>query len=109
MTTALLSYTGVSATGASCRRLNAMLINMGFISLVFARHILHGFSIEDTPFKQKAIALTMLTSAVASTGNCTPQTETVAYITLVACLFSNKWALRINSFSTVFKVGSLIL
>ncbi|CEL61091.1 High-affinity methionine permease OS=Saccharomyces cerevisiae (strain ATCC 204508 / S288c) GN=MUP1 PE=1 SV=1 [Rhizoctonia solani AG-1 IB] len=72
MTTALLSYTGVSAT-------------------VFARHILHGFNIEDTPFKQKAIALTMLTSAVAT------------------CLFSNKWALRINSFSTVFKVGSLIL
>ncbi|KAF8756933.1 Amino acid permease [Rhizoctonia solani] len=72
MTTALLSYTGVSAT-------------------VFARHILHGFDIEDTPFKQKSIALAMLTSAVAT------------------CLFSNKWALRINSFSTAFKVGSLIL
>ncbi|CAE6431958.1 unnamed protein product [Rhizoctonia solani] len=72
MTTALLSYTGVSAT-------------------VFARHILHGFNIENTPLKQKAIALAMLTSAVAT------------------CLFSNKWALRINSFSTVFKVGSLIL
>ncbi|KAJ1304373.1 hypothetical protein OPQ81_005525 [Rhizoctonia solani] len=72
ITTALLSYTGVSAT-------------------VFARHILHGFDIEDTPFKQKAIALTMLTSAIA------------------ACLFSNRWALRINSFSTAFKVGSLVL
>ncbi|KDN44459.1 hypothetical protein RSAG8_05506, partial [Rhizoctonia solani AG-8 WAC10335] len=72
LTTALLSYTGVSAT-------------------VFARHILHGFDIEDTAFKQKGIALAMLTSAIA------------------VCLFSNRWALKINSFSTVFKVGSLVL
>ncbi|CAE6519961.1 unnamed protein product [Rhizoctonia solani] len=72
LTTALLSYTGVSAT-------------------VFARHILHGFNIEDTAFKQKGIALAMLTSAIA------------------VCLFSNRWALKINSFSTVFKVGSLVL
>ncbi|CAE6508828.1 unnamed protein product [Rhizoctonia solani] len=52
ITTALLSYTGVSAT-------------------VFARHILHGFDIEATAFKQKAIALAMLASAIAVpyTGN----------------------------------------
>ncbi|KAG8713238.1 hypothetical protein FRC11_012860, partial [Ceratobasidium sp. 423] len=47
ITTALLSYTGVSAT-------------------VFARHIIHGFDIEDTAFKQKAIALAMLTSGIAA-------------------------------------------
>ncbi|CAE6411060.1 unnamed protein product [Rhizoctonia solani] len=72
LTTALLSYTGVSAT-------------------VFARHILHGFDIEDTAFKQRAIALAMLTSGIG------------------VCLFSSKWALKINGFSTVFKVGSLVL
>ncbi|CAE6482681.1 unnamed protein product [Rhizoctonia solani] len=71
LTTALLSYTGVSAT-------------------VFARHILHGFNVEDTALKQKAIALAMLTSAIGG-----------------PVLFL--WALKINSFSTVFKVGSLVL
>ncbi|CAE6410770.1 unnamed protein product [Rhizoctonia solani] len=71
LTTALLSYTGVSAT-------------------VFARHILHGFNIEDTAFKQRSIALAMLTSAIGGS-------------------VLSLWALKINSFSTVFKVGSLVL
>lgn len=72
ITTALLGYTGVSAT-------------------VFAKHILHGFDIEANSFRQRSIALTMLTCAVS------------------VCLFSNKWALRVNSFSTFFKIGSLVL
>jgi len=63
----------------------------GVSSTVFAKHVLHALDVEITPLRQRSIAIAMITCAVS------------------ACLFSNKWALRMNSVATVFKVGGLVL
>ncbi|KAG8714495.1 hypothetical protein FRC08_011859 [Ceratobasidium sp. 394] len=64
---------------------------VGMGSTVFAKHVLQAFEIESTPFRQRLIAITHLSSAIA------------------VCLVSNKWALRLNNFTAVFKLGALIL
>ncbi|KAG9126928.1 hypothetical protein FRC07_001392, partial [Ceratobasidium sp. 392] len=72
ITTVLSGYTGIGAT-------------------VFAKHVIQAFDLEYTPFKQRAIAISMLGSVIA------------------VCLLSSKWALRLNNIVTVFKVGSLVM
>ncbi|KAG8733651.1 hypothetical protein FRC12_018811 [Ceratobasidium sp. 428] len=72
ITTVLSGYTGIGAT-------------------VFARHVIQAFDLEYTPFKQRAIAISMLSSVIA------------------VCLLSSKWALRLNNIVTFFKVGSLVM
>ncbi|QRV79336.1 amino acid permease [Ceratobasidium sp. AG-Ba] len=63
----------------------------GMGSTVFAKHAIQSFGLEYTPFRQKLIAITHLSSAVA------------------VCLFSTKWALRMNNVATVFKPAALLL
>ncbi|KAG8681122.1 hypothetical protein FRC09_017743, partial [Ceratobasidium sp. 395] len=72
ITTVLSGYTGIGAT-------------------VFARHVIQAFDLEYTPFKQRAIAISMLSSVIA------------------VCLLSSKWALRLNNIVTFFKLGSLVM
>ncbi|KAG9097730.1 hypothetical protein FS749_005663 [Ceratobasidium sp. UAMH 11750] len=72
ITTVLSGYTGIGAT-------------------VFAKHVIQAFDLEYTPFKQRAIAITMLSSVIA------------------VCLLSNKWALRLNNIITMVKVGALLM
>ncbi|KAH7339412.1 amino acid/polyamine transporter I [Rhizoctonia solani] len=71
--------------------INALLGHSGVSSTVFAQHILHGFDIEITPLRQRSIAIAMSTVAIW------------------VCLFSNKWALRVNGVAAFFKIGCLIL
>ncbi|CAE7077488.1 unnamed protein product [Rhizoctonia solani] len=58
---------------------------------LFAQHILHGYDIAITPLRQRSIAIAILTVAIG------------------VCLFSNKWALRVNSVAAFFKIGCLVL
>ncbi|CAE6453007.1 unnamed protein product [Rhizoctonia solani] len=67
------------------------LSHSGIISTVFAKHVLHGYNIEDTPFRQRSIAIAMSTIAIW------------------VCLFSNKWALRVNGVAAFFQMGCLLL
>ncbi|CEL61089.1 High-affinity methionine permease OS=Saccharomyces cerevisiae (strain ATCC 204508 / S288c) GN=MUP1 PE=1 SV=1 [Rhizoctonia solani AG-1 IB] len=69
----------------------ALLSHAGVSSTVFAKHVLHGYDIEVTPFRQRSIAIAMSTAAIW------------------VCLFSNKWALRVNGVAAFFKIGCLIL
>ncbi|CAE6446116.1 unnamed protein product [Rhizoctonia solani] len=69
----------------------ALLSHAGVSSTVFAKHVLHGFNIEATPFWQRSIAIAMTTAAIW------------------VCLFSNKWALRVNAIAAFFKIGCLFL
>ncbi|QRV75849.1 amino acid permease [Ceratobasidium sp. AG-Ba] len=72
ITTVLSGYTGIGAT-------------------VFAKHVLQAFDIEFSPFRQRAIAIGMLTTVIS------------------ICLVSSKWALRLNNIVTFFKAGSLVM
>ncbi|CAE6467378.1 unnamed protein product [Rhizoctonia solani] len=69
----------------------ALLSHVGVSATVFAKHILHGFDIEVTPIRQRSLAISMATVAIW------------------VCLFSNKWALRVNGVAAVFKIGCLVL
>ncbi|KAF8706004.1 Amino acid permease, partial [Rhizoctonia solani] len=69
----------------------ALLSHAGVSSTVFAKHVLHGYDIEATPFRQRSIAIAMSTVAIW------------------VCLFSNKWALRVNGIAAFFKIGCLVL
>ncbi|CAE6410754.1 unnamed protein product [Rhizoctonia solani] len=71
--------------------ITALLSHAGVSSTVFAKHVLDGYDIEVTPTRQKSIAIAMTTVAIW------------------VCLFSNKWALRVNGVAAFFKVGCLIL
>ncbi|CAE6410735.1 unnamed protein product [Rhizoctonia solani] len=71
--------------------INALLGHSGVSSTVFAQHILHGYDIEITPFRQRSVAIAMSTVAIW------------------VCLFSNKWALRVNGVAAFFKIGCLVL
>ncbi|CUA77049.1 High-affinity methionine permease [Saccharomyces cerevisiae S288c] [Rhizoctonia solani] len=71
--------------------ITALLSHAGVSSTVFAKYVLDGYNIEATPSRQRSIAIAMVTVAVW------------------VCLFSNKWALRINGVTAFFKIGCLIL
>ncbi|CUA77048.1 High-affinity methionine permease [Saccharomyces cerevisiae S288c] [Rhizoctonia solani] len=71
--------------------INALLGHSGVSSTVFAQHILHGYDMEITPFRQRSIAIAMSTVAIW------------------VCLFSNKWALRVNGVAAFFKIICLFL
>lgn len=71
--------------------ITGFLSHAGTISTVFAKHVLHGYNIEVTPFRQRSIAIAMSTVAIC------------------VCLFSNKWALRANGVAALFQMGCLLL
>ncbi|CAE6508820.1 unnamed protein product [Rhizoctonia solani] len=71
--------------------ITALLSHAGVSSTVFAKHFLDGFDVGVTPVRQRSIAIAMVTIAIW------------------VCLFSNKWALRVNGIAAFFKIGSLIL
>ncbi|CAE6411073.1 unnamed protein product [Rhizoctonia solani] len=71
--------------------ITALLSHAGVSSTVFAKYVLDGYNIEATPSRQRSIAIAMVTVAVW------------------VCLFSNKWALRINGVTAFLKIGCLIL
>ncbi|CUA77047.1 Cytochrome c oxidase subunit 1 [Rhizoctonia solani] len=60
-------------------------------TMVFAKHVLHGFDAEVTPLRQRSIAIFMSTMAIG------------------VCLFSNRWALRVNGIAALFNIGCLVL
>ncbi|KAJ1304374.1 hypothetical protein OPQ81_005526 [Rhizoctonia solani] len=71
--------------------ITALLSHAGVSSTVFAKHILDGYDIDVTPVRQRSIAIAMVTGAIW------------------VCLFSNKWALRVNGVAAFFKIGCLII